>query len=58
MATSFRMQVNFMKKILILFLAGLNTVQRLHGEKTVKIGDTISVNYTDVSRMERFSIQT
>ena len=40
------MQVNFMKKILILFLAGLILFSGCIGEKTVKIGDTISVNYT------------
>ncbi len=46
MASSVRVQVKIMKKILILFLAGLILFSGCIGEKTVKKGDTISINYT------------
>ena len=46
MASSVWIKVKIMKKILILFLAALILFSGCIGEKTVKKGDTISVDYT------------
>lgn len=46
MATYVLMKVKIMKRIVILFIAALILFSGCIGEKTVKKGDTISINYT------------
>lgn len=46
MASSVRVKVKIMKKILILFLAALILFSGCVGQKTVKTGDNISIDYT------------